>query len=78
MEYVALFFTQFGAIKFEKSLNKKGIQGTMMPVPRKLSSSCGISVKFNFQDDIASLICNDINKIYESDGKNYNLVYHSE
>lgn len=78
MEYIVLFFTQFGAIKFEKSLSKKNIQGTMMPVPRKLSSSCGISVKFNFEGDISGLICSDINKIYAADGKNYNLLYHSE
>ena len=46
-EYVATFYTHYGALKFDKFCKKRGIQSAQMPVPRKLSSSCG---KFSSED----------------------------
>ncbi len=46
MVYIATFFTHFGAIRFARNLETLGRSGHMMPVPRKLSSSCGSCVKF--------------------------------
>ncbi len=38
MEYVATFFSHFGAMQFAKKLKRMEIPHRMMPVPRQLSS----------------------------------------
>ena len=78
MEYIALFHTQSGAIKFHKTLAAKGPEAQLLPVPRKLSSSCGIAVKFSYDDDIIGLISADVEKIYEINGSEYSLFYEVE
>ena len=46
MEYLATFHTHYGAIKFNKHCGKNGITSKMSPVPRELSASCGVCVRF--------------------------------
>jgi len=46
MEYIATFFTHSGAVKYKKYMQKLGIQAELMPVPRRLSSDCGIAARF--------------------------------
>ena len=36
--FIATFFSHFGAIRFNKQLKEAGIQGKLMPVPRRVSS----------------------------------------
>ena len=40
MIYVT-FHSHYGAILFKKEMKKRGVEATLMPVPRFLSSSCG-------------------------------------
>lgn len=48
-EYIATFFSHFGAMQFRK---EAGVDSpVLMPVPRKLSSSCGTCVKFLAPDE---------------------------
>jgi len=42
--YIATFHSHFGAMLYSKSLKKQGIAAKLMPVPRKVSSSCGTCV----------------------------------
>ncbi len=44
MEYIGTFFTHSGAIKYSRFLNKLNINNQTMPVPRKISSNCGIGL----------------------------------
>lgn len=74
-EYIAVFFTHSGAIKFERKLKSKNIEYKLMPVPRKLSSSCGICAKFKFDKDLVELIDDEIDKIVSVEGNNYELIY---
>lgn len=74
-EYIAIFFTHSGAIKFNKKLKSNNIECELMPVPRKLSSNCGIGAKFKFDRDIIDIINNDIEKIFIIDNREYKLVY---
>lgn len=74
-EYVAIFFTHSGAIKFNRKLKSSNIECELMPVPRKLSSNCGIGAKFKFDKDIKNLIDAEIEKIYILEDKEYKLVY---
>ncbi|HHY78079.1 MAG TPA: DUF3343 domain-containing protein [Clostridiales bacterium] len=78
MEYIATFFSHFGAIKYGKFLSSKKISSETMPVPRKLSSSCGVCVKFKTSEDIKNMISEDIDKIYLIDGSDIKLIYENK
>ena len=43
-KYIATFYSHFGAVLYYKALKKQGILAKQMPVPRKVSSSCGTCV----------------------------------
>ncbi len=73
MNYFATFFTHSGAIKFSRFLTKSGIANESSPVPRKLSSNCGIGVSFSYTDDINKIYIKDIEKIYFIDCNEYSL-----
>lgn len=78
MNYIALFFTHSGAIKYTRFLKNKGIYTEKMPVPRKISSNCGIGVKFIVEQDLSDIISEDIEKIYRIDELEYKLIYQCE
>ncbi|NMB00056.1 MAG: DUF3343 domain-containing protein [Firmicutes bacterium] len=71
MEYLATFFTHSGAVKYKRYLAKMGVQVELLPVPRRLSSDCGIGARFKTQGDITRLISEDIDKLFlvEADGE---------
>lgn len=77
-EYVVLFYTHSGAIKFDRKAKKKGYRVELMPVPRKLSSNCGVSAKIQLDSSINELIDEEIEKIYHICEKEYQLVYSQE
>lgn len=78
MEYIATFFTHSGAIKYSRFLNGLDIKNQTMPVPRKISSNCGIGVKFKFEDKIDNILVEDIEKIFSIKNEKYNCIYCSD
>lgn len=48
---VVLFHSVSGALRAEKLLKKEGIAYKLIPVPRHLSSDCGVCVRFSSQDE---------------------------
>ena len=54
-------------------LNKKNILNETSPVPRKLSSNCGIGVSLNYDEDIEELYIEDMERIYRKSDDNYSL-----
>ncbi len=46
MNYIATFYSHFGAVRFKKLCDSKQIPARLMPVPRNLSSSCGTCVRY--------------------------------
>lgn len=78
MDYVAVFFTHSGAIKYDKYLKSKDINSELMPIPRKLSSNCGIGSKFKYSEDINTIISEDIEKLFSLQGNDYKLIYTCE
>ena len=44
MEYIATFYSHFGAVRFMRLCRSQGLPARMAPVPRDLSSSCGTCV----------------------------------
>jgi hypothetical protein len=75
MQYLATFFTHCGAIKYQNHLKKQSITVELMPVPRKLSSSCGISARFTYCGDIRSMISEDIESLFLIENMDYTLIY---
>lgn len=78
MEFIILFYTNSAAIKFTKYLKKFNYVGELIPLPRKLTSSCGMGVKLHFTGDLSEIISDEIEKIYAVQGKQYELVYQAE
>lgn len=56
MTYIATFFTHFAAVNFSRHLKGTEKKPMLMPVPRKLSSSCGTCVKFLLEEDIEQFV----------------------
>jgi len=73
-----LFFTNSSAIKFARFIKNSDYIGELIPLPRKLTSSCGMGVKFHFTSDLSEIISDEIEKIYAVEGNQYKLVYRAE
>ncbi len=78
MEYIILFFTHSGAIKFERKCKRDSILCELMPVPRALSSNCSISAKIKYNDNINNLINEEIEKIFLTQNNENTMIYESE
>lgn len=78
MEQIATFHTHLGALRFEKLLRGLGDgEASMMPVPRKLSASCGTCVSFKLPFDEA-WTNEDLDSVYVREGTGYRTVYTQE
>lgn len=75
MQYIVTFHTQNGAFKFQRFLKDNGIEVKLMPTPRILSSSCGISAGFEYEGDISGFIIEEVDAIYKKEKDQYYLVY---
>ena len=49
-EMILLVHTSGHAFSIERALKKRGIQCRLTPIPRKVSSDCGICVRFDSQN----------------------------
>ena len=74
-EYIATFHTHLSALMTSRSLTALGIRAQMMPVPRKLSSSCGTCVRYLAQDPHLDAMDEDVEGVYEKIGRDaYTLL----
>ncbi|HQC36278.1 MAG TPA: DUF3343 domain-containing protein [Bacillota bacterium] len=55
-DYIATFHTHADALMAHRNLSGKNIDSRMMPVPRKLSSSCGTCVRYRSEDSCEALL----------------------
>jgi hypothetical protein len=78
MDYLATFFTHSGAVKYKKHMIKLGINVELLPVPRRLSSDCGIGARFSTGRDIRGLISEDIDKLFAVEKGGERLLFSSE
>ena len=51
-KYMATFHSHFGAMSYFRDIKKRGIMAKLMPVPRKVSSTCGICVCYEHDSAI--------------------------
>lgn len=72
--FIATFHTHLGAMRFYRLLRDIDASAAMMPVPRKLSASCGTCVRFSrpFQPDWVN---EDLDAVYTARDGTYQLHY---
>ena len=68
-EFIATFHTHLSALMTSRNLNAKGAKAGMMPVPRKLSSSCGTCVRYLAEEPMLGAMDVDVEAVYEVIGK---------
>ncbi len=76
MKLIATAFTHYAAVNFKRICERSGTSAKLAPVPRDLSSSCGVCVMFEGEcpDDVPE----DIERIVEITGKGYHVIYEAE
>ena len=77
-QYIATFHTHLAALMTCRNLNGKGVKAAMMPVPRKLSASCGTCVRFTRPFDPAALSDDDLEAVYAVEAGGYRLLFENE
>ena len=75
MQYIATFFSHFGAVRFQHLCTERGWQAR--PVPRSLSSSCGTCVFFKtgVLEDATSLQTPELEQIVLERENGYEVLY---
>ena len=74
-EYIATFHTHLAALMTSRSLTTLGVRAQMMPVPRKLSSSCGTCVRYHADEAHLAAMDEDVEAVYEKIGnEEYRLL----
>ena len=73
-EYIATFHTHLSALMSCRSLTALGAEAQMMPVPRKLSSSCGTCVRYRADLPHLDAMDEDVEAVYEVCGADYRLL----
>ena len=78
-EYVATFHTHLSALMTDRNLKGIGVNARMMPVFRKLSSSCGTCVVFTAPGPCLEQMDEDVERVYEIVGEEmYRLLHENE
>ena len=76
MDYIATFHTHYGAMRFHQQLKKREIAAQMMPVPRNLSASCGVCVRFQMNDPNLWIDYEDLDQVVECEtNRTYRVIY---
>ena len=78
-DYVATFHTHLSALMTCRNLKNSGVDACMMPVFRKLSSSCGTCVVYAAEGPRLERMDEDVEGVYEITGnEQYTLLYRNE
>lgn len=78
MDYIATFYTHSGAVKYTMYLHELKIKAESRPVPRELSSNCGVAVQFTFDGDVSLHISEDMEKLFKITPGGYRLIYEND
>lgn len=77
--FVATFHTHLSALMTSRNLRGIGIDARMMPVFRKLSSSCGTCVVYAAEGPCLEQMDEDVEGVYEITGsEEYSLLFENE
>lgn len=68
-EYIGTFHTHLSALMTSRKLTSLGVTARMMPVPRKLSSSCGTCVYYKSESPHLDIMDEDVEGVYQIVGR---------
>lgn len=78
-QYIATFYSHFGAVRYKKICEEKGLEAKVMPVPRTLSSSCGTCVSYSADTYIIDeKYADELEQIVIVSSSGYEKIYSSE
>lgn len=77
-QYIATFHTHLAALMTCRNLNGKGAKAAMMPVPRKLSASCGTCVSYQADSPLLEQMDTDVERVFAVNGDSYTLLLENE
>lgn len=79
-QYIATFFSHFGAVRFQHLCTEKGLTAQVRPVPRSLSSSCGSCVYFAAEQPLTySELCTpELEQLVQVTESGYVVLYSVE
>lgn len=78
MGYIYTFHSHFYAMRFHKKVSEMGLKAVIMPVPRRVSSSCGSCVKLTNIEDPKSLLDDGVEQLFETENDTHTLIYEAE
>ncbi len=76
--YIATFHTHLSALLTCQNLTAQGVEARMMPVPRKLSASCGTCVAYQSAAPQLAQMDTDVERVFQLDGEQYTLLLENE
>ena len=76
--YIATFHTHLSALLTCQRLTAAGVRARMMPVPRKLSASCGTCVVYQAAAPLLDKMDADVERVFQVDGETYTLLLENE
>lgn len=76
--YIATFYTHHDALVFTRAAQRMNVSARLMPVPRRISSSCGTGACFCTDIAPAALLLEGVEKIYRDENGVFALVCQRE
>ena len=76
--YIATFHTHLSALLTCQRLTASGAEARMMPVPRKLSASCGTCVDYEAAGPMLEQMDTDVERVFAVAGETYTLLLENE
>lgn len=78
-EYIATFFSHFGALRFHRLCLSRHWEARLAPVPRSLSSSCGTCVLFSTdaEAEARALLTPELERLVRADAC-YTTLYQAQ
>ncbi|HOE88495.1 MAG TPA: DUF3343 domain-containing protein [Sphaerochaeta sp.] len=76
--FIATFYSQYGAVQFQKFARKHHIECKLAPVPRALSSSCGTCAHYTSDTWDIGFVKKDLEAIYEATKDGYMTIFSDE
>lgn len=77
--YIATFHTHLSALlTCQRLAAAAGVRARMMPVPRKLSASCGTCVDYEASGPLLEQMDTDVERVFAVAGETYTLLLENE
>lgn len=76
--YIATFHTHLSALLTCNALTAAGALARMMPVPRRLSASCGTCVSYESAQPLLDAMDTDVERVYQVDESGDTLLLENE